>query len=71
MICQDMSGRIFGYVWNIFSDLSGTYSDILSGILADILSNILLSRLRSGREYWAWAVVVEVRQGILGVDGRG
>ena len=29
------------------------------------------SRLRSGREHWAWMVVVQVRQGTLGVDGRG
>ena len=29
------------------------------------------SRLRSGREHWAWMVAVEVRQGTLGVDGRG
>ena len=29
------------------------------------------SQLRSGREHWAWTVVVEVRQGTLGVDGRG
>ena len=29
------------------------------------------SRLRSGREHWAWMVVVEVRQGTLGVDARG
>ena len=28
-------------------------------------------RLRSGREHWARMVVVEVRQGTLGVDGRG
>jgi len=27
--------------------------------------------LRSGREHWAVMVVVEVRQGTLGVDGRG
>jgi len=27
--------------------------------------------LRSGREHWAWMVVVEVRQGTLGVDGHG
>ena len=27
--------------------------------------------LRSGREHWAWMAVVEVRQGTLGVDGRG
>jgi len=27
--------------------------------------------LRSGREHWAWLVVVEVRQGTLGVAGRG
>ena len=25
--------------------------------------------MRSGRERWAWMVVVEVRQGTLGVDG--
>ena len=29
------------------------------------------SRLRSGREHLAWMVAVEVRQGTLGVDGRG
>ena len=29
------------------------------------------SWLRSGREHWAWMVVVEVRQGTLGVDTRG
>ena len=29
------------------------------------------SRLRSGREHGAWMVVVEVRQGTLGGDGRG
>ena len=29
------------------------------------------SRLRSGREHWAWMVVVEVLQGTLGGDGRG
>ena len=29
------------------------------------------SRLRSGREHWAWMVVVEVRQGTLGGDTRG
>ena len=29
------------------------------------------SRLRSGREHWARMVVVEVRQGTLGADGRG
>ena len=27
--------------------------------------------LRSGREDWAWMVVVEVRQGTLGMDGHG
>ena len=27
--------------------------------------------MRSGREHWAWLVVVEVRQGTLGVGGRG
>ena len=29
------------------------------------------SRLRSGREHLAWILAVEVRQGTLGVDGRG
>ena len=29
------------------------------------------SWLRSGREKWARMVVVEVRQGTLGADGRG
>ena len=29
------------------------------------------SWLRSGREHWARMVVVEVRQGTLGADGRG
>ena len=29
------------------------------------------SRLRSGREHWAWMVAVEVRQGTLGVESRG
>ena len=29
------------------------------------------AQLRSGREHWARMVVVEVRQGTLGVDGRG
>ena len=28
------------------------------------------SRLRSGREHWAWMVVVEVRQGTLWIAGR-
>ena len=64
--------------------LSGTLSDVLSGILSDISFGILsggrgpagntwrgFSRLRSGREHWAWMVVVEVRQGTLGVDSRG
>ena len=26
--------------------------------------------MRSGREHWAWMVVVEVRQGTLGIAGR-
>ena len=30
-----------------------------------------LRRLRSGREHLAWILAVEVRQGTLGVDGRG
>ena len=29
------------------------------------------AQLRSGREHWAWMVVVEVRQGTLGGDTRG
>ena len=64
--------------------LSGTLSDVLSGILSFISFGILsggwgpagntwrgFSRLRSGREHWAWMVAVAVRQGTLGVDGRG
>ena len=64
--------------------LSGTLSDVLSGILSGISFGILsggwgpagntwrgFSRLRSGREHWAWMVAVEVRQGTLGVDSRG
>ena len=77
--------------------LSGTLSDVLSGILSGISFGILsggwgpagntwrgFSRLRSGREHWAWIlagevrqehwarmVAVEVRQGTLGVDSRG
>ena len=27
--------------------------------------------MRSGREHWAWMVVVEVRRGTLGAGGRG
>ena len=33
--------------------------------------NAWSSQLRSGGEHWARMVVVEVRQGTLGVDGRG
>ena len=64
--------------------LSGTLSDVLSGILSGIYFGILsggwgpagntwrgFSRLRSGREHLAWMVAGEVRQGTLGVDGRG
>jgi len=29
------------------------------------------SYMRSGREHLAWILAVEVRQGTLGVDGRG
>ena len=70
---------------DILSDiLSGILSGILSDILSDIFSDIWKSRLRSGREHWngcsqlrsgrehwAWMLAVEVRQGTLGVDGRG
>ena len=49
----------------------GTYlSDILSNFLLHILCPIS-SYMRSGREHLAWILAVEVRQGTLGVDGRG
>ena len=58
--------------------ISGISSGISSDILSDILSNFLLhilcpisSYMRSGREHLAWILAVEVRQGTLGVDGRG
>ena len=59
--------------------LSGISSGILSGKSSGILSsNFLLhilcpisSYMRSGREHLAWILAVEVRQGTLGVDGRG
>ena len=60
--------------------LSGISYSFLSGISSGILSGRWgpagntwrgYSRLRSGREHWAWMVVVEVRQGTLGGDGRG
>ena len=69
------SGILFGSLPDIYFDI---YSAILSGILSDIYSDILsdiysdiYSDILSGREHWAWMVVVEVRQGTLGVDGRG
>ena len=45
-------------------------SDILSSFLLHILCPIS-SYMRSGREHLAWILAVEVRQGTLGVDGRG
>ena len=72
------------YLAFISGILSGTLSDVLSGILSGISFGILsagwgpagntwrgFSRLRSGREHWAWMVAVEVQQGTLGVDSRG
>ena len=56
-----------GKSWGILSDIS---SGILFGILSGILSDIS-SYMRSGREHLAWILAVEVRQGTLGVDGRG
>ena len=84
-ILSDISSDIlFGILSGISSGiLSGKSSGILSGISSGILSGISSgwgpagntgrgwSWLRSGREHWAWMVVVEVRQGTLGVDGRG
>ena len=51
--------------------LTGTSSGILPGKSSGTLSDILSSYMRSGREYLAWILAVEVRQGTLGVDGRG
>ena len=42
----------------------------LTFYLATLLASIW-PWLRSGREHWAWMIVVEVRQGTLGVDDRG
>ena len=81
------SGILSGISSGIYSDissgiLSGILLGILSGISSDILSDILSkfllhilcpisSYMRSGREHLAWILAVEVRQGTLGVDGRG
>ena len=66
--------------------LSGISSDILSAIFWHSIWHSIwrsiwhsiwhiiwhsLRRLRSGREHLAWILAVEVRQGTLGVDGRG
>ena len=65
------SGTLSGISSGILSDiLSGILSGISSGILSGISSGIL-SDMRSGREHLAWILAVEVRQGTLGVDGRG
>ena len=65
---------------------SGTLSDILSSYMfpagpqprpstpsvpCRTSTASIHAQLRSGREHWAWMVVVEVRQGTLGVDTRG
>ena len=65
-----LSGILCGKSSGIYSDIS---SGILSGILSDISSGIYsdISYMRSGREHVAWILAVEVRQGTLGVDGRG
>ena len=64
----------------LFGILSGILSDILSGIPSGILSGIssgILSGISSGPESTShrhgerFGVVVEVRQGTLGGDGRG
>ena len=39
--------------------------------LAYLLAFYLAYLMRSGREHLAWILAVEVRQGTLGVDGRG
>ena len=43
----------------------------LAFYLAYLLAFFSLRRLRTGREHLAWILAVEVRQGTLGVDGRG
>ena len=76
------SGILPGISSGILSDIPpGISSGILSGRwgpAVHILSNFLLhilcpisSYMRSGREHLAWILAVEVRQGTLGVDGRG
>ena len=44
---------------------------MLPGKSSGTLSDILSSYMRSVREHLAWILAVEVRQGTLGVDGRG
>ena len=74
-----LSGILSGISSGIYSDISsGILSGILSAILSGISSGISLGisiwqifYMRSGREHLAWILAVEVRQGTLGVDGRG
>ena len=76
------SGILSGISSGVLSDIPpGISSGILSGRwgpAVHILSNFLLhilcpisSYMSSGREHLAWILAVEVRQGTLGVDGRG
>ena len=60
------------YLSGISSGISsGIFSGILPGKSSGTLSDILSSYMKSGREHLAWILAVEVRQGTLGVDGRG
>ena len=80
-ICSGISsGILSGISSGILSGkpsgiLSGKHSGTLSGISSYMRSGRKTwrgySRLRSGREHWAWILAVEVRQGTLGVDTRG
>ena len=44
---------------------------LLAFYLTFYLAYLLAFYMRSGREHLAWILAVEVRQGTLGVDGRG
>ena len=66
-----VTGKSSGILSDIFSGIrSGILSGISSGILPGISSGIS-SYMRSGREHLEWILASEVRQGTLGVDGRG
>ena len=59
-------------IWHSFwHSIWHSISDILSGILSLTFYLAFYLTFWSGREHWAWMVAVEVRQGTLGVDGRG